>query len=218
MNHFNIIGLGNGGSQIATTFADLPDYSSSTIFRIDCEDQEIKKPNCVDILITRQPKAEDYDANPPNIKKYFKKIKGEVLFIVAGAGSIAMASLSILEQLKSREITVIYIKPDIEFLGAEAKIREKVIYNVFQEYARSGLFKRLYLVSNTKVEQAMGGVSIISYFDKINKTIVNTFHTMIALHNLKPVTSTFSEMSIGTRISTFGIVDAENNEEKLFFA
>ena len=212
----SIIGLGRAGCSIATEFAQLPHHK--IIFRIDSEDQENLHPNCIDIFIPHQNKPEDYETKTGSLKKHFKKLKGDVLFIVAGGGSISMASLVVLESIKGKcNITVLYIRPDVEFLGAEAKLKEKVTYNVFQEYARSGLFKRLYILSNILIERAMGGVSIISYYEKINQTIVSTFDMMDRLQKLKPVASTFSELPIGTRISTFGLVDIDSNQEKMFF-
>ena len=41
--------------------------------------------------------------------------------------------------------------------------------------------------------------------------MINSFSRM------KAVNSTFSELPIGTRISTFGLVDAKTSEEKMFF-
>lgn len=210
-----IIGLGQAGCALATEFADLSDYKS--IVRIDSTDQENSKDNITDIQISEQIASEDYEAKPPKLKKQFKSIKGKVLFILAGAGKISMASLAILEQIPSKDITILYIRPDIEFLGAEAKLRENLVYNVFQEYARSGLFSQLYIVSNIMVEKAMGGVSIINYFEKINKTIVSTFHMLNLFQDLKPVVSTLSKLDIGTRLSTFGLIDNETKKEKMFF-
>jgi len=215
MTNLNIIGLGNGGCSIATEFASLPEYSS--IIRIDSEEQETPHSKCIDIHITKQSKAEDYEDKIPPLKKHFKKLKGEVLFVVAGGGSVSMSSLAILEQLKPREITILYIRPDIEFLGVEGKMKERITFNVFQEYARSGLFKRLYVISNLLVEEAIGGASIISYYEKLNKAIVSTFHMMIMFQNMKPVTSTISELTVGTRISTFGLVDMATEKESMFF-
>lgn len=209
-----IIGLGQAGCAIATLFANFDDYKK--IIRIDSEEQE-KHIKCTDVFLPKQPFPEDYESKVGNLKKYFKSVKGDVLFVVAGGGSISLASLAILENIKNSNITVLYIKPDTEFLGAEAKLKEKLTYNVFQEYARSGLFKRLYIVSNILIEKAMGGVSIIYYYEKINQTIVSTFHLVLNFNKLKPVTSTISELPVGTRISSFGLVDIKTNVEKMFF-
>lgn len=212
-----IIGLGQAGVAIATEFANFEEYP--LIYRLDSAEIETKNSKCIDIPLSSQIRVEDFEERIPNLKKYFKKIKdkNKVLFVLCGGGAISMASLAILEQIPSRNITVLYIRPDIEFLGAEAKLRENLSFNVFQEYARSGLFTRLYIISNLLIESAMGGVSIISYFDKINKTIVNTFYMMNRFQNMKPVVATTSELDIGTRISTFGLVDEETKEEKMFY-
>lgn len=211
-----VIGLGQAGCAIATQFSLLEHYR--WVYRIDSQDQEIKSDKCKDFFFAKQSKPEDYETKVPNLKKFFKDANREVLFIVAGGGNISLSSLVILEQIKrKREITLLYIKPDVEFLGAEAKSKEKVTYNVFQEYARSGLFKRLYVISNVLVERAMGGVSIISYYEKLNQTIVHTFHLMNMVHNMKPVTSTISAFPVGARISSFGLTELDNDEEKMFF-
>ncbi len=212
-----VIGLGNCGCAIATQLANFPEYKN--IIRIDSTEQDSPKENCIDIFLPRQAKPEDYESKTTGLKKHLKKVKGNVLFITAGGGSISLASLAILENIKDKSnITILYVKPDTEFMGADARLKEKLVYNVFQEYTRSGLFDRLYLVSNIMVEKAMGGVSVISYYEKLNDTIVSTFRTMEKLQKSKPVASTFSELPIGTRISTFGLVDIENNNEKMFYS
>ena len=188
-----------------------------SIVRIDSEVlPSLKK--CKDIVLEKYSKPEDYEDKLKGLNKSLKNIKGEILFITCGSGSVSLASLKVLEILKDKcKINILYIRPDIEFLGAEAKMKERLVFNVFQEYARSGLFNRLYLVSNVMVEKALGGLSIISYFDKINDAIVSTFHMINSFSRMKAVNSTFSELPIGTRISTFGLVDVRTSEEKMFF-
>lgn len=210
-----IIGLGQAGCAIATEFSKFPLYKN--IFRLDTEVLE-KAPNCIDILIAKQNNPEDYETKIISLKKYFKDIKGKVLFVVAGGGSVSIASLKILENLKSKcNISILYIRPDIEFLGANSKLKERLTFNVFQEYARSGLFERMFIVSNPMVEKAMGGVSVLNYNAKINQTIVSTFHMLNSFENMKPVTHTFSDFPIGTRISTIGLMDVRTNEEQMFY-
>ena len=213
--NYSIIGIGQAGCAITTLFSNFPEHYNK-FYRIDTEEQ-VKKENCIDIHLVRQPKPEDYE-KVSNLKKHFKKLNSDVLFIVAGGGNVSLSSLAILEQIKDKtNISVLYIRPDIEFLGAEGKLKEKTTFNIFQEYARSGLFKRLYIVSNIEIEKAMGGVSIISYYEKINETILSTFHMMNVFQKMKPVTSTFSDLPIGTRISTIGLIDVDSKEEKMFF-
>ena len=91
------------------------------------------------------------------------------------------------------------------------------MFNVFQEYARSGVFERLYLVSNKEVENILGGVSIKDYYNKINQMVVSTFHMINVYNNNKSLTNTFGELPLATRITTIGMTDLEKNEDKMFF-
>lgn len=209
-----IIGLGNGGCAIVTKFAELDDYKN--LIRIDVEKLP-KNKKCIDLIIPVQRHPEDYENNIPTFSKLSKIKEKTVVFFVVGSGSISLSSLKILEQIKEKDIEVVYIKPDLEFVGAEAKEKEKLVFNVFQEYARSGLFKKLYILSNINIEKVLGGISIIDYFDKINECIVSTFSMLDRLKNSKAVATTISTIPLGARISTIGLHDLEENEDKLFF-
>ena len=43
---------------------------------------------------------------------------------------------------------------------------------MFQEYTRSGVFERMYIISNEEVAQVVGDLSVKNYHEKINETIV----------------------------------------------
>jgi hypothetical protein len=102
-----------------------------------------------------------------------------------------------------------YITPDLDLLGHAAIKQNKVVYNVFQQYARSGLFHKLYVVNNSLVEQISGNVPIINYYDVLNGTIASTFHMMNVFRFSKPIIDTFSQEIESCKISTFGIFDDE---------
>ena len=89
-------------------------------------------------------------------------------------------------------------------------------YYVLQEYARSGLFKRLFLFSNLQLENILGDVPIMGYNDKLNELIVSTIHMINVYNNIEPVVKNFSDFKEQTRISTIGISNLEN-DKKLFF-
>jgi ABC-type lipoprotein export system ATPase subunit len=98
-----------------------------------------------------------------------------VLFVVGGSGSVSSASLSVLKHLKNKcKINVLYVKPDMSFLSPLKQKLERMVYNVFQEYARSGLFERLYIVSNSELENIIGGVPVKLYNEKINEILVHS--------------------------------------------
>ena len=165
----NIVGLGKAGCAIADRFSEYPQYE---IYKIDVG---LEGKRCYDVKERSSP--EEYEANTPSFKRFFGKIGGETLFIIGGSGSVSAMSLRIVEQIKGTcEISILYIKPDTFLLSEPKKLHEKVTYNVLQEYARSAAVKRIYLVSNPELENILGDVPIVGYYEKLNDLIVSTMH------------------------------------------
>ena len=111
-----IIGLGQAGCNIADEFAKYPEYD---IYKIDVD---IKGKNCYSIK--KQDRPELYEKACPNLKTFFKNIKGEVLFVTS-CGYTSGAALRILEQIKNKcNISILYVKPDISLLSDTKKLQE----------------------------------------------------------------------------------------------
>jgi hypothetical protein len=205
-----IIGLGNAGCNIAEKFMQYPQYN---VYRIDAEKRKGPKfkkvPECSS--------HEEYEASCPSMKRFFKDAKPPYLFIVSGGSTISGASLRILQQLDSKEINILYIKPDISLLPHVKQLEERVVFNVLQEYTRSAVFKKIFIVSNAQLEEVLGEVPIVGYYDKLNDILVNTTHMINVFNNTKPVMGTLSETLEVARISTLGLVDIETGEKKLFY-
>jgi|TARA_Y100000034_G_scaffold116914_1_gene155839 hypothetical protein len=206
-----VIGLGNAGCAIADKFSK---YSQYKTYKIDVG---LKRTPST-YPIKEHKKIEDYEEKCPAFTKFFKDVSGDILFVVGGAGRISSASLTVLKRLKHCNINILYIKPDETFLGKESQILNNMVFGVFQEYARSGIFKRLYLVDNNLIENMLPEVSIKNYYDNLNEAIVSTLHMINLFNHTKSVTDTFSELPPATRISTIGIVDPENNKDQMFFS
>lgn len=206
-----IVGLGNAGCQIADLFAKYPQYS---IKKIDVGLEKTKN----SFPLEEVKKIEDYEKKLPNLKYFFRGVRGDILFIVAGGGKVSSASLSVLKHLKNKcKINVLYIQPELSLLNEVQTKLEKMVYNVFQQYARSGMFERLYVVSNSQIEEMLGGLSLKNYYNKINEVITSTFH-MINLYNHVPaLENAFCDPPVGAKISTIGYYDQEKKEEKMFF-
>tara|TARA_Y100000034_G_scaffold124782_1_gene173413 strand:- start:498 stop:1343 length:846 start_codon:yes stop_codon:yes gene_type:complete len=208
-----IIGLGHAGCSIADKFAEYDQYK---IYKIDCGLKNSKNNYSYNFPTYNGP--EEYEKNCPDLSKFFKDVKGEVLFIIGGAGAISGASLRILQCLKHCEINVLYIRPETELLPSNKFQHEWVTFNVLQEYARSGVFKRVYLISNQDLEDNIGGVPVVGYFDRLNEMIVSTMHMINIYNHIEPVNSTFSEPKDICRISTIGLADLGKNEKRWFFS
>ncbi len=205
-----IIGLGRVGCNIADKFGTYPQYK---IYKIDRNLPE--GPNSYRLPSYESP--EEYEEKCPNLKNFFKDIKGEVL-LVTSCGSVSGALLRILEQIKnSCQISILYIRPDRDLLPELKIFNDNVLFHVLQEYARSTLFERIYLVDNVELTKIIGDIPVRKHFDKLNEVIVHTAHMMNVFDNCTAETSTFGPFAQTARISTFSLVNYENGEEKMFF-
>lgn len=208
----NILALGNAASNIVDS---LSKYDTYSVYKINNSTQ--KEKNCY--TIPEYDSAESYERLDVASKiKFLPKIKNEVTFFVCGASKSSALSLRILESLHKRgiKIKVVYFHPEIDFLSEEQNLQERVVRNVLQEYARSGLFQELTLVCNKTIENLLGEVSVLEYYDQINKAFCDTFHMIETFKNTKPVMSTFSRLRESCRIKTIG-ASTINCEDKLFF-
>jgi len=202
-----IVGLGRAGCSIAKTFSKFPQYKTCGI--------DTSKD--ADITIKVRESHEAYDEHFPNLKKRLKVINSDVYVIVAGSGKISGGILRLLEQLKGNKIKVVYIQPDLALASEVQKIQERIVRNVLQEYARSGLLETIYLIDNQMVERGIGDVPILGYYDVLNQAIVNTLHMINVFENSEAVMGSFIQPSLVSRIATLGIVNIEEKEEKWFY-
>ena len=207
----NIIGLGQAGCNIAECFKQ---YSQYKVIKIDTGLEKAKGVYALE----HQDKPEDYENKFPNLKRaLLKGVNGQTLLITS-CGFVSGASLHLLEQLKNKcQISVLYIKPDGSSLSKEKSLQDNLIFNVMQEYARSGVLERLYIVDNVKLSDIVGDTPVREYYNKINELISSTLHMINVFENSKAVMNTFSKPIDVARISTLGLVDYETEEEKMFF-
>ena len=194
-----VIGLGKAGCAIADKFAQYPQYKT---FKIDSEGLDPKSKNCH--LLKKQDSPEKYEKTVRSMKTFFAKTTDNILFVLSGSGMISGASLQILKNLRGKKVNILYIKPDMEFLGHMNILQERVVRNVLQEYTRSGVFNRIFLVDNKKVEEVLGDVPIIGYYDRLNELIVSTIHMVNIYDHQKAIHATPFDKADTTRISTFG--------------
>lgn len=199
-----IVGLGAAGCKIATLFKQQEQYEVELLD----EDKGIKKQSCV----------EDYDQINYRPRKKGIKQATEGLLFVCGSGKIAGATLRVLEGLKGTKMKVVYLYPDLEFSSIKEKKRNRVHFNVLQQYARSGLIEELILLDNKKILEHVGHGTVLNYFDKVNNFIYTMIHTLNYCDNVEPDFNAKHDIKEISRISTLGWGLFEENEEKLFFS
>ena len=207
-----VIGLGGAGCKIADEFAKYPQYQT---YKID----EGVYTGILDkntFSIAKQKTHQQYELQTPDLRAFLGHLGGQVLFVLGGSGNISGCALRVLEQIRHCKINVLYIEPDVELLVGDKKLQERATYYILQEFARSALLERLYIISNPQVEKILDNVPIIGYYDKLNELIVSTFHMINVYDNNKSVVDNFTTPEEIARISTIGISNLEN-EKKLFF-
>ena len=208
----NIIGLGNAGCAIADKFAQYPQYN---IYKIDVELKGYKKDGIYAMPAQKSP--EQYETKCPSMKTFFKNVSGDVLFIVAGSGNISACSLRVLEALQNCNVDILYIQPDTSILSGTANMLERMAFGVFQEYTRSAVFSKLYIVNNTVVGDIIGDIPIVHYYDKINELIVHTMHMINVYNHSKPIHKHKTACDDFSNIGTFGLFNIDKQEDQLFF-
>jgi len=207
-----IIGLGKAGCNIAEKMSSYPQYK---VLRIDTDHRKGKGFK----MIPRHSSHEEYEANCPSFGAFFRGLKGDCTLVVGGGGAISGISLRLLQSLKKKcnQVSVLYIEPEIEVLSHKARLQERVVKGVLQEYARSGALERIYMVNNSAMSDILGDLPILEYHDKINELLSSTLHMINVFKNESAIMETLEEPVVTARISTFGIVDITSGEEKLFY-
>ena len=208
---YTVIGLGGVGCKVAKCFADYPQYN---VVCIDDESSNWKD----QVIVEKQQTPELYEENFKPIPKAVKdKIKDNVVFVLSGSSTVSSISLRVLESIKTKNITVLYVQPEMDLLDATAAMQERVIYSVLQEYARSGLFEKIYLTSNEQMDTLVEDASIKEYYPAINKMIVSVFHMIMVFEHQDFVVSNFSETNEARRVCTLGILNMGSGVETKFF-
>jgi len=209
----NIVGLGQAGCNIAECFSQHPQYN---VYKLDNGLPRAKNT----YPIAKRDTHEEYDKNPLKLTQFVSRMKDsqEVLFVMAGSGAISGASLQVLEHLhKKFDVHVLYVKPDAELLNGVGQLQERVCYRILQEYARSGVLKSMCIVSNPHMEDVLGEVPAIGYYEELNSLLVSVLHMINIFKHTEPVIETRSALGDHVRLYTVGIVDISSGEQKMFF-
>jgi len=205
----SLIGLGKAGCNVVSLLEKHPVYNDFYIDHGTGGERHVSLPNFQ--------KTEDYEQNPPSLETLDSQIGNKVHFFMAGSGKISGASLATLEQIKDRSLHVNYIRPDVDSIGSLGAKRERVSFQVLQQFARSGLFEEINLFNNNSLESILGDVPLIGYYDRLNTLLASTYHMINVFRNSKPIMGSPDERSEIARISTIGLLNTETGNEQLFY-
>jgi hypothetical protein len=207
----SIVGLGNAASAIVEFFDDISQYS---VYKMN---DNVKRTSKHKFRLKAYKKPEEYEKNIPDVNKFFSDLGEHVQFFVVGGSLSSNYSLGILEQIKDKKIDLIYIKPDTDLLTGYPVLVENAVFGVLQEYARSGLFNSLTVISNLNLERCLGDLPIKTYYHSLNQFIFSTIHHVNYFVHTEPEIGQVSKPAPINRIRTIAGLDIKNLEEKWFF-
>ena len=196
-----LIGIGKAGCGVVEKFDDS--YKKITI-DAGSEIPEFLSP-------------EEYEDKLPSLRKLLKFKEEECFFFVCGAGKVASASLRLLETIKDKKINVVYVVPEDLMLSPEQKKMHRVVFNVLQQYTRSGLLNSMWLFSNEQISEMIPSVTMDNMWDKINEAIANAIANVIYHRKQQPFIGSHHGQREISRIMTIEYGDLNGHEKKLFF-
>ena len=208
---YTVIGLGGVGCRVAKCFDQYPQYD---VVCVDDEPIDWKDK----IVVKKQNSPEEYEENFKTIPKRIKdKIKEDVIFVLSGSSLVASIALKFLYQIRSKNVTVLCVRPESDLLDQTESMHERMVFSILQEYARSGLFKNIYLTSNESSDNLVENASIKEYYPAMNNLIASVFHMVMVFDHQDPEVSNFSIINESRRICTLGVLDIKSQSESLFF-
>jgi len=207
----SIVGLGNAATAIVEKFKDIPQYSVYVM------NDKVKRNSKYKFKLKAYDHPELYEKHIPNVTKFFETTEEHIQFFIVGGSYSSNYSLGILEQIKDKKIDVIYVKPDTELLTGYPVLIENAVFGVLQEYARSGLFNSMTIVSNLNLENCMGDLPIKTYYDSLNQFIFSTVHHVNYFTHTEPEIGQVSKPADINRIRSVAGLDLTNLEEKWLF-
>ena len=211
-----VIGIGATGCGVADEFVSYPEYR---IYKIN-SNLESRGNFHSHLSIRPQKNMQEYEEQFDAIdaEAYLESIQpnDEILFVVGGGEPISGISLSLLEQIKSASISVLYIAPDLEVCTQSQKRDHKIALGVLQEYARSGALERIFLVSRPRVEKLIGDVPVSRYEKTINHFIAYVVAMINYYDHVSPVMSNRSSLLPISRVATFLVSSLEEDSQVSF--
>jgi len=202
-----VIGIGNAGREICKIF-EQKGYKTYSID--NHSDAFVKFPKVKTIE-----EAEKVEIDLSGLKNNIKS--DHILCVMAGSGLITGTCLRILENFRDKKIDFLYIQPDTSFMNNNGKTRERVVRNILQEFARSGLFNKMWMVSNKSISNLSSDISIGNYFEKVNEKVVDMWHLMEYYSQATALMGNLEEPQEQNRIATFGLYSLNDETEQKFY-
>lgn len=208
-----VLGIGTAGCAIASQLGEYDVYQAYQV------SNEIGKTSKYKFALPTLEHPEEYeDMDMSKLHKWLEKIEKSCTVFLCGASDSTAITLRALEHLHNQGVRmdVVYFMPETEVLSETKVLHERSVRGVLQNFARSGLFGKICLVSNVVLEELAGSTNVFDYYDQINHVFTSTYYMLDVFKNTKPVTSTFKRQKESCRVTTIGLSSLEG-EDRLFF-
>ncbi len=208
-----ILGIGTAGCNVVEQLSEYPTYKCYFI------SNEIKKTSKYKFALPELDGPEEYEQmDPSKLAKWLGTIDKACTVFLCGASNSSGITLRALHSLhqKGVKLEIVYFMPETEVLSEEKTLNERAARGILQNYARSGLFEKICLVSNVELEAIAGSTNVFEYYNQINRVFTSTYYMIDVFKNTKPITSTFKRPKDSCRITTIGIGSLDD-KEMLFF-
>ena len=208
-----LLGIGTAGCNIVE---QLSSHSAYDCYYIS---NEFEKTSKFKFSLPELAGPEQYEnMDMTKLHKWLEKINDKCTVFLCGANDSTGITLRALEKLhlEGTKMEIVYFVPETEVLAESKVLHERSVMGILQNFARSGLFEKICLVSNIKLEEICGTTNVFDYYDQINNVFTSTYYMMDVFKNIKPITSTFKRPKESCRITTIGLATIENSEKLLF--
>jgi hypothetical protein len=208
-----VLGIGNAGSKIVTQLAEHKAYKAYTI------SNETVKTSKYKFSLPEQPGPEEYEEmDMTKLSKWLGTIQGACSVFLCGASNTAAITLRALQVLHQNgvKIDIVYFTPETEVLAEEAALHERSVRNILQNYARSGVFEKICLISNLRLEEIAGSTNVFDYYEQINHVFTSTYYMIDVFKNTKAITSTFKRPRESCRVTTIGLSSLDGPDVMFF--
>ena len=208
---YTVIGLGGVGCRVAMQFDR---YSQYNVICVDDSPVEWKDK----LVVKKKETPEEYEESFKTIPKRLKdKIKDKVIFVLSGSSFVSSIALKFLYQIRDKEITVVCVRPELDLLDEKQLMHERMVFSIMQEYARSAMFKNIYLTSNSEMDTLVEDASIKEYYPAINNLIASVFHMVMVFDHQDAEVTNFSIINDSRRVCTLGVLDMKEGKESLLY-
>lgn len=213
-----VLGIGNIGCAIVDNFKNQEEFE---VYKINNKTRGSRS-----LSIKEQKTFSSYEAeaakNTNKISDLFDDIEEEDFLTVflSGVDQVTGITLVVLEVLskKTKNLDVVCVSPDKEFLNEEKRQNNSFVSGVLQEFARSGMINMIYLVDLNKVEEVLGDVPLAEYEKSLYNLIASTCSMIKFYNNSTPLLDNRSRSKETSRIATYGVSSFKNKvQEDLFF-